>query len=48
MSPKAMRSYVAPLLVCSGCRMRIHGEVRMVAGLLYHPECATRLPKVPA
>lgn len=37
-----MRRYVAPVLVCARCRMRIHGETRMVDGELYHPECAVR------
>jgi hypothetical protein len=39
---RPMRRYVPPVLVCARCRMRIHGETRMVAGELYHPECAPR------
>jgi hypothetical protein len=37
---RAMRRYKAPQLVCAKCRLLIHGETRMVAGELYHPECA--------
>jgi hypothetical protein len=45
---RAMRRYKAPQLVCAKCRFPIYGETRMVAGELYHPECASRLPKVTA
>ena len=37
---RPMRRYVASRLVCERCRMLIHGETRMLDGVLYHPECA--------
>ena len=45
---RSMRRYVAPVLVCARCRMRIHGETQMVDGELYHPECAPKPRPEPA
>ena len=40
MSPRPMRRYVAPRLVCFVCGKAISGETRMVGYELAHPGCA--------